>query len=248
MSGHSKWSTIKHKKAKTDAQRGKIFTKIVREISTAARIGGGDIDANPRLRIAVQKAKDVNMPSDNIKRAIQKGTGSGNEDQFEEITFEAYASDGIAMLIETLTDNRNRTVPNIRSLLSKVGGSLATKGAVAYQFSKKGIFIFEPGTPEEQLMDVTLSAGADDIINKEDGSIEVLTTPEYFEAVREACDIATLSYASASLEMVPQTTVSLADDKAEKILKLIEKLEDDDDVQAVYSNAEFSDEALAKFA
>lgn len=248
MSGHSKWSTIKHKKAKTDAQRGKIFTKIVREISTAARIGGGDIEANPRLRIAVQKAKDVNMPSDNIKRAIQKGTGNGAEDQFEEITFEAYASDGVAMLIETLTDNRNRTVPNIRSILSKVGGSLATKGAVAYQFHKKGILIFEPDSPEDQIIEIALNAGAEDVLNKEDGSIEVLTSPESFEAVRIACDEEKLVYASASLDMIPQTTVPIAGEKAEKLLRLIEKLEDDDDVQAVYSNADIPDDIMAQFS
>ncbi len=244
MSGHSKWSTIKHKKAKTDAQRGKIFTKIVREISTAARVGGPDPEANPRLRIAVQKAKDVNMPTDNIKRAIQKGANTGAEDQFEEITFEAYASDGVAMLIETLTDNRNRTVPNIRSILAKAGGNLATKGAVAFQFSQKGLFLFEPGTAEDQVLEAAISAGAQDVQTKEDGSIEVIALPEHYEAVRQACDVANLPPTSAALTMIPQVTVPLDIEKGKKLLHLIDKLEDDDDVQAVYTNAEIPDEAL----
>ncbi len=238
MSGHSKWSTIKHKKAKTDAQRGKIFTKIVREITTAARIGGADLDSNPRLRLAVQKAKEVNMPNDNIKRAIQKGAGAGDGEQFEEITFEGYATDGVALLIDVLTDNRNRTVPNIRSALTKFGGNLAAKGAVSYLFDKKGLILIEPGAVEDTVMTVAMDADAEDVKNHDDGSFEVITAPDHFEVVRQAFETAKIEYVSASITMIPKTVVSVPEDRVEKLIALIEKLEDDDDVQAVYSNAD----------
>ncbi len=248
MSGHSKWSTIKHKKAKTDAQRGKIFTKIVREISSACRGGGEDPEANPRLRLAIQKAKDVNMPSDNIKRAVQKGLGAGNDDHFEEVMFEGYAFDGIALLISTLTDNRNRTVPNIRSLLSKSGGNLAAKGAVSYLFEPHGVFVFEPGTSEEKVMEVAILAGADDITTRSDGSLEVVCPPDQYEAVRLAFEAEKLTAETSSLSMIPTTSILINFDQSEKLLGLIEKLEDDDDVQAVYSNADIPDDVMARLS
>lgn len=239
MSGHSKWSTIKHKKAKTDAQKGKIFTKIVREITSASRSGGPLPDANPRLRLAIEKAKEVNMPADNIKRAIQKGAGGEDDQQFEEVSFEAYGPFGVAILIETLTDNRNRTVPNIRSILTKFGGNLAAKGAVSYLFEKRGLIIFEPGSSEETIMDAAITAGAEDVATKEDGSIEVITDPTQYEAVKKAFDEAKLEAATASVTMIPQTIATLTAEQSKTIEALIEKLEDDDDIQAVYSNGEF---------
>ena len=238
MSGHSKWSTIKHKKAKTDAQRGKIFTKIVRELTSAARLAGLDPEGNPRLRLAMEKARDVNMPQDNIKRAIQKGAGGESDEQFEEVTFEAYAPDGVAMLIETLTDNRNRTVPSIRSVLTKAGGQLAAKGAVSYLFDKKGFFVFEPGTSEDSVMEAALAANAEDVQVNDDGSIEVQTAPEWYEAVKQAFLDAKLVWASASLTFLPKVWVAVAPERGQKIVALIDKLEEDDDVQAVYTNAD----------
>ncbi len=239
MSGHSKWSTIKHKKAKTDAQKGKIFTKIVREITSAARHGGGDADGNPRLRLAIEKAKEVNMPADNIKRAVQKGAGGEDGQEFEEIAFEAYGPFGVAILIETLTDNRNRTVPNIRSILGKYNGNLASKGAVSYLFEKNGLIIFEPGVSEEAVMDIATSSGAEDVESKEDGSIEVIVKPEAYETLRKAFDDAKLSPISASVTMIAKTFAKLDSEQAQTIMNLIEKLEDDDDIQAVHSNADF---------
>jgi len=244
MSGHSKWSTIKRKKAAIDSKRGKLFTKVVREITSATRLGGGDPDGNPRLRLAIDKARDLNMPNDNIKRAIQKGQGADAGDAFEDILFEAYAPFGVALLIETLTDNRNRTVPSLRSALTKAGGSLATKGAVSYLFNQKGIFIFEPGVSEEQVVDIATSNGADDVDLKDDGSIEVDCDPSHFHGLNEALEKAKLKPSNASLEMIPTVSVPLTLEQAQKIMALIEKLEDDDDVQAVHSNAEFPDEAM----
>jgi len=248
MSGHSKWSTIKHKKAKTDAQKGKVFTKIVREITTAARLGGMDPEANSRLRIAIMKAKEVNMPADNVKRAIQKGGAGSAEDHYDEVTFEGYAPDGVAILIETLTDNRNRTVPNIRSILSKAGGNLATKGAVAYQFEKQGLIFFENAMSEatDAILDLAITLGAEDVDIKDDGAIEITTTPENFEKIKLGLDEQNHIYTSASLEMVSQNKVVLNHDQAKKMLTLIEKLEDDDDIQAVYTNAQFPDDFSAE--
>ena len=242
MSGHSKWSTIKHKKAKTDAQKGKIFTKIVREITSAARQGGADADGNPRLRLAIEKAKEVNMPADNIKRAVQKGAGAGDGQEFEDILFEAYGPFGVAILINTLTDNRNRTVPNIRSILGKYSGNLAAKGAVSYLFEQNGLLIFEPGASEEAIIDCATEAGAEDVDCKEDGSIEVIVKPEAYEKVKQAFEGATLQPVSSAIGMLPKTSVLLTQDQARTISTLIEKLEDDDDVQDVYSNAQFPDD------
>ncbi|MGE4170422.1 MAG: YebC/PmpR family DNA-binding transcriptional regulator [Candidatus Margulisiibacteriota bacterium] len=242
MSGHSKWSTIKHKKAKTDAQRGKIFTKLVREIVIAAKVGGADPEGNPRLKLAIQKARQANMPSDNIKRAVQKGAGNDDDSNLEEVLFEGYAPFGVAILVETLTDNRNRTVPNLRSIFTKFGGSLGAKGSVAYLFNKQGIVLFEPGVSEESVMDVATEAGADDIDTKADGSIEVLTAPEQLLTVKQAFDDQKLVYANAELMMIPTTSVALDLEQSQKIAALIEKLEDDDDVQNVYTNADLSED------
>jgi YebC/PmpR family DNA-binding regulatory protein len=236
MSGHSKWSTIKHKKAKTDAQRGKAFSRLAREIIMAAKIGGGDVDMNARLRLAIQKAKDANMPNDNIKRAIQRGTGSGDSAALEELTFEAYAQFGTAVLIDAVTDNRNRTVANIKSILNKTGGNMATQGAVSYLFDKKGYFLFEPTTSEEEIIDIALSGNAEDIDTQDDGAIEITISPSEFEKLRIAFEENNISFISAEITMIPKTLVSLSEEQADKILKLIDKLEEDDDVQNVYTN------------
>lgn len=236
MSGHSKWSTIKHKKAKTDAQKGKAFSKVSKEIIMAVKLGGADPEMNPRLRLSLQKAKEANMPNENIKRAIIKGAGSGDDSNLEEIVFEAYASDGVGLIITSLTDNRNRTVANVKTILNKGGGSLATKGAVSYQFNHKGFIYFEPGFSEEEILDIALESGAEDVQSKEDGSIEVITEPGDLEQVRRAFDEKKLTYDTASLTMIPSTLVSLSEEKVGKLLTLIEKLEEDDDVQDIYSN------------
>jgi len=238
MSGHSKWSTIKRKKGKIDQERGAIFSKLIREIMMAAKIGGGDPDANSRLRLAIDKAKANNMPNDNIKRAVQKGSSANDSANLEEIMFEAYGPYGVAMMISVVTDNRNRTVPNIKSVLNKTNGSMATKGAVSYMFEQKGLIIFEPGADEEKIMELAIDAGADDVVTNPDGSIEVSTTPSSYEAVKKAFDSNNLTYVSAELTWISKTDVALNQDQSEKILRLIEKLEDDDDVQAVYANYE----------
>ncbi|MCP4050756.1 MAG: YebC/PmpR family DNA-binding transcriptional regulator [bacterium] len=247
MSGHSKWSTIKHKKAKTDAQRGKLFSKLVREIMMAAKSGDPDPVTNTRLRLAVQKAKAANMPNDNIKRAVQKGAGNSDGVNYDEVTFEAYAPNGVALLIETLTDNRNRTVPNIKSILNKAGGSMASKGSVSYLFEKKGVLVFESGLSEERIMDIATQAGADDIDVKDDGSIEVITSPVEYEQVKNSFDDNGISYVDASLSMIPRVLVSLTSEQAERVLKLIDKLEDDDDIQNVYGNFDVPDDVLQNF-
>lgn len=236
MSGHNKWSTIKHKKAKTDAQKGKAFSKVSKEIIMAVKLGGSDTEMNPRLRLALQKAKEVNMPNENIKRAIVKGEGSGDDSNLEEIVFEGYASDGVGLIITALTDNRNRTVANVKMILSKGGGSMATKGAVSYQFNQKGFIYFEPGFSEDDIIEIALESGAEDVQSKDDGSIEVITDVTELENVRRAFDEKQLRYETASLTMIPSNWISLSEEKATKLLTLIEKLEDDDDVQDVYSN------------
>ena len=236
MSGHNKWSKIKHKKAKTDVQKGRIFSKIVREVMVAAKTGGADPSANYRLAMAIQKAKEANMPSDNIKRAIQKGAGDAGGADYEEFFLEAYAPNGVALLIKVLTDNRNRTTPNIRTILSKYGGSMASKGAVAYLFDAKGQILFEPGTSEETVMEIATENGADDMNALDDGSIEVYTAPEILFQVQSAFDSKKIPYASASLEMIAKTNVDLTPDQTEKALRLVDKLEEDEDVQDVYAN------------
>ncbi len=241
MSGHSKWSTIKHKKGAMDAKRGRIFTKLIKEITVAAR-GGGDIEANPRLRTAVLRARAANMPKDNIDRAIKKGTGELGAVEFFELTYEGYAPGGVGLLIETLTDNKNRTSANVKSILSKAGGQMAATGAVGYQFKRTGvIFVSAENADEDKVMEVALEAGADDILSEE-GLIEIRIDPAKFEAVMDALQAANIPSESAEITMLSDNPVELDKEKAQKVLALIEKLEDDDDVQNVYSNLELPDD------
>jgi YebC/PmpR family DNA-binding regulatory protein len=243
MSGHSKWSTIKHKKAATDAKRGKLFTRLIKELTVAARMGGGDADANPRLRSAIAAAKSANMPADNIKRAIQKGTGELPGMSYEEVAYEGYGPGGVGIYIETVTDNRMRTTPEIRHLFAKHGGSLAEPNAVAWMFEKKGYFsIPSASVNEEQLMELVLDAGADDLEQKGD-CFEIYSPADSFAAVQQALEGAKIESSEAAVVMEPQNTVELEGKKAEQCLKLLEALEDHDDVQNVYANLEFDEEA-----
>ncbi|RME06061.1 MAG: YebC/PmpR family DNA-binding transcriptional regulator, partial [Deltaproteobacteria bacterium] len=236
MSGHSKWSTIKRKKGAQDAKRGNIFTKLMKEITVAARMGGGDPEGNPRLRTAIQAAKAANMPKDNIERAIKKGTGELEGVAYEEATLEGYGPGGVAVLVEVVTDNRNRTVAEVRHLFSKNNGSLGEAGCVAWMFDKRGMIVLEgEGVDEERLMEVALEAGAEDI-QEEEGTFTVITTPENFETVRTAIEAAGWHPVSAQIEMVPQNTVRLEGKEATQALKLMEMLEECDDVSNVYSN------------
>jgi YebC/PmpR family DNA-binding regulatory protein len=243
MAGHSKWANIQHRKKAVDAKRGKIFTRINRELSVAAREGGSDPDANPRLRLAIQKANAVNMPKDTIERTIKKAAGELEGVNYEEIRYEGYAQHGVAVMIDTLTDNRNRTVAEIRHAFSKHGGNLGTDGSVAYLFSKIGVINFEPGTSEDKVMEVALEAGADDIVVEEDGSIEVITSPEDYDAVIEAMEAAGLEPANSEITMRAATDVELDVEAGQKMLNFLDILEDLDDTQAVYSNADIPDEA-----
>jgi len=244
MSGHSKWSTIKHKKAAADAKRGKLFTRLIKELTIAARDGGGDADANPRLRTAVAAAKSANMPADNIRRAIQKGTGELPGTSYEEVTYEGYGPGGVAIYLETLTDNRMRTTPEIRHLFTKHGGSLGEPNSVAWMFAKRG-FIAVPmsATSEERLMEIVLEAGAEDL-RLSDGRFEVSCAPDAFHAVRAALDGASIEPEEASIVMEPQNTIELDAKKAEQCLRLLEALEDHDDVQNVFANLEVDDEIV----
>lgn len=236
MSGHSKWSSIKHKKGAADARRGKIFTKIIKEIMVAARTGGGDPEGNPRLRTALLKAKASNMPKDNIDRAIKKGTGDLEGVDYTEITYEAYGPSGVALLIEVLTDNKNRTAADIRNILSKGGGNLGETGCVSYMFTRRGVIAVDGNKySEDDVMAASLDAGAEDITNDNE-TIEVLTGPEEFEAVLKALEDSEIENTFAEVTMVPDTQVTLEKDKTLKALKLIENLEDNDDVQNVATN------------
>jgi len=244
MSGHSKWSSIKHKKAATDAKRGKIFTKLIKEITVAARMGGRDMDANPRLRAAVMAAKGENMPKDNIERAIKKGTGELEGLSYEESIYEGYGPGGAAVLIESLSDNRNRTVADIRHIFSKAGGSMGESGCVAWMFAKKGYIAVESQAVEEEaLMEAALEAGAEDI-RQDDSTFEVITAPEDFEAVKEAIDAALIPYTVAEVTVLPKSTAFLKGKDAEQMVKLMDALEDCDDVQKVYTNADIPDEVV----
>jgi len=236
MSGHSKWATIKHAKGAADAKRGKIFTKLIKEISIAARMGGGDPEGNPKLRSAILKARGANMPKDNIDRAIKKGTGELEGVSYEELTYEAYAPGGVALLIEVLTDNNNRAAADVRSILTKAGGQLATSGAVSRLFKRQGVITLDGEKyTEDQVMEIALDAGAEDIVAAE-GIIEVNTAPKDFEAVVSALQEKEIETLSAEISMVAEAEVELDKDAAVKAMKLIEKLEDNDDVQNVYSN------------
>jgi len=244
MSGHSKWSSIKHKKAATDAKRGKVFTKVIKEITVAARMGGGDVETNPRLRSAVQAAKAENMPKDNIERAIKKGTGELEGVSYEEIIYEGYGPGGAAVLVESLTDNKNRTVADIRSIFGKNGGNLGENGCVAWMFDKKGYIVVESSAVDEDtLMETALEAGAEDI-REDDINYEVITEPGDFEAIKEAIDTASISYIDAEVTMLPQNTTNLAGKEAEQMVRLMEMLEDCDDVQKVYTNADIPEDMV----
>ena len=238
MAGHSKWANIQHRKGRQDEKRGKIWTRIIREIIVAARHGGGDPAANPRLRLAIEKAKAANMPADNIKRNIDKATGNLEGVTYEEIRYEGYGIGGAAIIVDTMTDNRVRTVAEVRHLLSKNGGNLGTEGSVAFQFKHCGQIIFAPGTSEDKVMEVALEAGAEDVITDDDGAIEVLTAPADFEAVKNALEAAGLGAEVAEVTMRAENTIALTGEDAAKMQKLLDALEDQDDVQNVYHNAE----------
>jgi YebC/PmpR family DNA-binding regulatory protein len=245
MAGHSKWANIQHRKKAVDAKRGKIFTRINRELTVAAREGGSDPDANPRLRLAMQKANAANMPKDTIERTVKKAAGELEGVTYEEIRYEGYAPGGVAVMVETLTDNRNRTVAEVRHAFSKHGGNLGTDGSVAYLFAKIGVLNFEPGTSEDRVMEVALEAGADDVVTEDDGSIEVITTPEAYGDVLGAMEAAGLEPANAEITMRASVEVELDVENGAKVLKFLDVLEDLDDTQAVYSNADIPDEAYA---
>lgn len=247
MSGHSKWSTIKHKKGAADAKRGKLFSKLIKEITIAARIGGGDPSGNPRLRTVLDKARAANMPKDNVERAIKKGTGELEGMQLEEVTFEGYGPAGVAVLVETLTDNRNRTVAELRHIFEKSGGNLGAAGCVGWMFTKHGILTFDKAVGEEALMETALEAGAEDIRDEED-TFSVITNPSNFEPVKQACESHGLKYLEAALSMVPQNTVSLDRDGAAKMLKLMDALEDHEDVQNVYANFDIDTKMMEELA
>jgi YebC/PmpR family DNA-binding regulatory protein len=248
MAGHSKWANIKHRKAAQDAKRGKAFTKLIREIVVAAKQGGPEPADNPRLRAAVDKALGANMTRDTVERAIARGAGTNEVDDMEELTYEGYAPGGIAVLVEVMTDNRNRTVAEVRHAFSKRNGNLGTDGSVAYLFSRKGQINFEPGVDEEQLMDVALEVGAEDIESHDDGSVDVITAWEEFGAIKQALDDAGLVAESGEVTMIAATTVPVDADGAEKIMALVDALEDLDDVQNVYTNVEIPDEVIASLS
>ncbi|HOX14899.1 MAG TPA: YebC/PmpR family DNA-binding transcriptional regulator [Smithellaceae bacterium] len=249
MSGHSKWSTIKRKKGAIDAKRGKIFTKIIKEITLAARLGGGDIEGNSRLRQAVMAAKEENMPKDNIDRAIKKGTGGGDgAASYEEITYEGYGPGGAAVIVDVMTDNKNRTVAEIRHIFSKHGGNLGENGCVSWIFSKKGSIVIDKKLiGEDELMELALEAGAEDV-RAEGSEFEVITEPAAFEAVKKAIDAKGIKHLEASIGKIPSNTVKLEAGKAESMLKLMEKLEDNDDVQNVYSNFDIDEDVMEKLS
>ncbi|MGL5226057.1 MAG: YebC/PmpR family DNA-binding transcriptional regulator [Aeromonas sp.] len=244
MAGHSKWANIKHRKAAQDAKRGKIFTKLIREITTSARIGDPDPANNPRLRAAVTAALTGNMTRETINRAIARGVGGGDGEQLDSIVYEGYGPAGSAVMVECLTDNRNRTVAEVRHAFSKSGGNLGTDGSVAYLFSKKGLLTFV-GVDEDALMDAALEAGADDVVTEEDGSIEVYTTPNDFGTVLDALEAAGFKPTNAEVTMIPSTEAELDAETAPKLMRLIDMLEDLDDVQEVYHNGSISDEVAA---
>ncbi|HVL74958.1 MAG TPA: YebC/PmpR family DNA-binding transcriptional regulator [Noviherbaspirillum sp.] len=237
MAGHSKWANIKHKKAATDAKRGKIWTRLIKEITVAAKLGGGDINANPRLRLAVEKAADANMPKDNVQRAIQRGTGGAEGANYEEIRYEGYGINGAAIIVDCMTDNRVRTVAEVRHAFSKYGGNMGTEGSVAFLFKHCGQLLFAPGTNEDALMEAALEAGAEDVVTDEEGGIEVITAPHDFSVVKEALEKSGFKAEVAEVVMKPSTETVFTGDDAVKMQKLLDALENLDDVQEVYTNA-----------
>ncbi|AXA67900.1 MULTISPECIES: YebC/PmpR family DNA-binding transcriptional regulator [Pseudomonas] len=244
MAGHSKWANIKHRKERQDAKKGKIFTKIIRELTVAARQGGGVPADNPRLRLAVDKALTANMTRDTIDRAIARGVGAGEGENVEELTYEGYAPSGVAIIVEAMTDNRNRTAAEVRHAFNKCGGNLGTDGSVAYLFERKGQISYAPGLDEDALMEAALEAGADDVVANDDGSIDVFTSFADFIAVNEALTAAGYKADEAEVTMIPSTSATLDLDTAQKVLKLIDMLEDLDDVQNVYSNADIPEDVM----
>ncbi len=241
MAGHSKWANIQHRKGRQDAKRGKIFTKIIKEITVSARLGGGDPNMNPRLRAAVALAKEENMPSDNITRAIKKGTGELEGVNYEEIRYEGYGINGAAIIIDCLTDNKQRAVADVRHALTKFGGNLGTDGSVAFMFKHCGSLVYAPGTSEDKVMEVALEAGAEDVVTNDDGSIEVITPPNDFVAVKEAMEAAGLKAVLAEVTMKAMNEVEFTGDDAVKMQKILDALEDLDDVQEVYTSAVIED-------
>jgi len=245
MAGHSKWANIQHRKGKQDAARGKVFTKLVREIMVAARMGGGDIDGNPRLRMAVDKAVAVSMPKDNIERAIKKATGELEGVQYEEIRYEGYAPHGVAVLVECMTDNRNRTVAEVRHAFSKFGGNLGTEGSVAYMFKRLGVLSFAPGADEDRITELAIEAGAEDVVVFDDGALEVLTDVDHYQAVKDVMVAAGLQPDDAEITQRADLEVALEGEAAQTVARLLDMLEDLDDSQNVYSNADLPAEAYA---
>ncbi len=246
MAGHSKWANIQHRKGAQDKKRGKLFTKLIREITVAAKMGGGDLDANPRLRLAIDKAKAQSMPKDNIERAIKRGSGETDGDDFNEIRYEGYGPGGTAVMVDCLTDNRNRTVADVRHAFSKFGGNLGADGSVNYLFNQVGQLLFDTVSDEDAVMEAAIEAGAEDVIVDDDGSIEVLTEPDEFEHVRDKMLAAGLRPESAQITMRASTNAELGVQEASSMIKMLEMLEDLDDVQEVYSNADISDDVLAQ--
>lgn len=247
MAGHSKWANMKHRKARQDAKKVKIFTKIIRELTVAAR-SNADISANPRLRLAVDKALSENMSRDTIDRAIKRGAGASDGENYEELVYEGYGPAGVAVIVETMTDNHKRTVADVRNAFSKNSGNLGTTGSVSYMFSRKGILMFAPGVDEDTLMDAALEAGAEDIVTDDDGSVEVFTEPDVFNDVKDALSHKGFNAESAGISMVPATYAQIDAEHLQAFIKLIDTLEDSDDVQNVYHNADISDELMATLA
>lgn len=245
MSGHSKWSTIKHKKGAADAKRGKIFTRIIKEMTVAARMGGGDADGNPRLRAAVAEAKANNMPKDNIDRAVKRGTGELEGVNYEELTYEGYGPGGVAVMVETMTDNTNRTTPEIRHAFEKCGGNMGTQGSVRFQFERKGYFAVEKSAvTEDRLMEIALEAGADDLQTEDADVFEIYSAPEAFEQVRQALEKNKIPTVEAKLDQVPSNYVKLDEQKSRQMIRLMEMLDDQDDVQNVYTNFDVPEELM----
>ena len=245
MAGHSKWANMKHRKARQDAKKNKIFTKIIRELTVAAKLNP-DISANPRLRLAVDKALSENMTRDTIDRAIKRGAGASEGENYEELVYEGYGPNGVAVIVETMTDNHKRTVADVRHAFTKAGGSLGTSGSVSYLFTRRGVLVFAPGIDEDTLMEAALDAGAEDIVSDEDGSVEVFTTPDSFSDVKDTLAGAGFVADSAEVTLVPSTRAQVDADHVAAFFKMIDQLEDSDDVQNVYHNADISDELLAE--
>lgn len=248
MAGHSKWANIQHRKGAQDAKRGKIFTKLIREITVSARMGGGDPATNPRLRHAIDKALDQNMTRDTIERATKRGAGKLEGEHYEEVRYEGYGPGGAAIMVDCVTDNRVRTVAEVRHAFTKCGGNLGTDGSVAYLFTQRGVLSYAPGSDENRIMEAALEAGADDVVTHDDGSIDVLTSPEQFLAVKQAMSTAGLTPEQGEITMQPSTEAALDMDDGQHMLKLLDMLEDLDDVQNVYSNADIPDTVMTKTA